>query len=126
MVLQYKINQPFSGDSLVVTGNGKTAFKSWQYGQPNYGNLLGTIKSLDQLGAETLNCTLNANVSVHDESLHCVRLVPCSRSLTGLQEWGLVSRDGWAILDDSSNWYVLHNSMWLSHTCYFKGADQGC
>ena len=32
----------------------------------NDGNLLGTIKSLDLLGVQTLNCTENAGQKVHD------------------------------------------------------------
>lgn len=32
----------------------------------NDGNLLGTIKSLDMLGVQTLNCTENAGQMVHD------------------------------------------------------------
>jgi len=52
--------------------------------------LLGTIKSLDELDVITLNCTQNANTQVHDESLHCA--------------WGLISRDGWAIVNDTENW----------------------
>lgn len=32
----------------------------------NDGNLLGTIKSLDLLGVQTLNCTENAGQRVHD------------------------------------------------------------
>lgn len=44
---------------------------SWSYGQANSGNLLGTIKSLDELDNISLNCTENANTTVHDEVLHC-------------------------------------------------------
>jgi hypothetical protein len=40
--------------------------QGWYFGQPNDGNLLGTIKSLDELGVTPLNCTLNANIRIHD------------------------------------------------------------
>lgn len=43
-----------------------TVVKGWYHGQPNWGNLLGTIKSLDMLGVQDLNCTNNADVIVHD------------------------------------------------------------
>ena len=74
-------------------------FGSWEYGQNNAGNLLGTIRSLDDAAIVPLNCTINANVTVHNEELHC--------------EWGLVSREGWAVVDDSSN-YVLDADYWWS------------
>lgn len=41
-------------------------FKGWNFGMRNDGNLLGTIKSLDMLGVQTLNCTENAGQRVHD------------------------------------------------------------
>ena len=46
----------------------------------NSGNLLGTVRSLDNVGVIPLNCTQNRDIFVHNESLHCA--------------WGLVSRDG--------------------------------
>ena len=61
----------------VTSLNSSSAFDSWVPGMANTGNLLGTIKSLDMLGVITLNCTENANVTIHDEQLHCA--------------WGLVS-----------------------------------
>ena len=39
-------------------------FVSWQFGASNEGNLLGTIRSLDEVGVVPLNCTVNANVGV--------------------------------------------------------------
>ena len=91
-------------------------FASWQYGQSNEGNLLGTIRSLDEVGVVPLNCTVNANVSsltttppwadgrqiqIHDESLHC--------------EWGLVSRQGWAVVDDAPNAALSAEYWWAGN-----------
>jgi len=91
--LNISISQGLSSLSIApnVTGPPTSQFSKWKYGQTNAGsrNLLGTIRSLDELGPTTLNCTLNSHIIVHAESLHC--------------EWGLVSRDGWALLDDSGS-----------------------
>jgi hypothetical protein len=48
---------PLSTSNLLVTGKGKSGFKSWAPGLANDGNLLGTIKSLDTIGPTSLNCT---------------------------------------------------------------------
>ena len=55
--LTYKVGSPFTADSLKVTasdeaiaaGGYQSKFTGWVPGQPNDGNLLGTIKSLDEL-----------------------------------------------------------------------------
>lgn len=73
-------------------------FDGWHPTKRNDANLLGTIKSLDQIGVETLNCTQNNGTHVHGESLHC--------------EWGLVSRDGWSVVDDSDNWGLTEGAEW--------------
>jgi hypothetical protein len=87
----------FTAKSLVVTGKGSGAFKHWAPEMSNDGNLLGTIKSLDELGPTSLNCTENANIKVHAETLHCT--------------WGLISRAGWSIYDDSES-PVLNEYGW--------------
>ena len=116
LTLTYTIGQPFSAKTLSATG----AFGAWQYGQDNTGNLLGTIKSLDLLGPTSLNCTVNKNITVHDEDLHCA--------------WGLISRQGWAIVDDSRTYALDHDNWWttmnpnqedlylFAHGLDFKGA----
>ena len=92
--LSYKVGAEFSADTLGIKSVlPKSAFTSWRYGDKDPKNLLGTIKSLDLLGVTSLNCTENKNITVHDESLHCA--------------WGLVSRSGWAVVDDSDT-YVLN------------------
>jgi len=96
--LKYQIGQPFTRTSLTINSvNSSLGWTSWYYGQPNPGNLLGTIKSLDEVNAQNLNCDQNKNVIVHDEQLHC--------------EWGLISRDGWVVVNDTSN-YGLDNTFW--------------
>jgi len=57
--------------------------------QANPGNLLGTIRGQDGQAATDLNCTNNKGVQDNGEFNHC--------------EWGLVSRDGWVVYDDSDN-----------------------
>jgi hypothetical protein len=90
--LSYVVGKTFNSNTLSIKSvDPSSAFKSWfenqrfkliiirYYGMPDKGNLLGTYKSLDELSNEVpLNCTLNRNVQVHDELLHC--------------EWGLISR----------------------------------
>lgn len=100
LTLTYTVGSgPFTETNLAVRSlPGATPAFRWAPGLNNAGNLLGTIKSLDMLGAQDLNCTENANVHVHDESLHCA--------------WGVVSRAGWAVLDDSLNWALTPGAEW--------------
>ncbi len=87
--LRYISGQPFAAATLYVEPIGaKTTFPGWTFGDASPGNLLGTIRGLDRQGPTPLNCTLNAAILDNNELNHC--------------EWGLVSRDGWAVYDDSS------------------------
>jgi len=96
--LQYSIGAQFSPSTLsIVSTNSSSSFTRWQYGQDDSGNLLGTIKSLDELDVISLNCSQIANVMVHQESLHCA--------------WGLISRLGWTIVNDSLNWGLTNTSV---------------
>ena len=71
----------FTSSTLsVVPARDKSTFPGWTFGDANPGNLLGTIRGLDQQGATSLNCTENANTLDNSENNHC--------------EWGLISRDG--------------------------------
>jgi hypothetical protein len=63
LLLTYSGGGAFSGSNLKVVGKGG-AFRSWAPGMANDGNLLGTIKSLDNIGPTSLNCTENANIRV--------------------------------------------------------------
>lgn len=83
-------NKPFAADNLEIKGTGLS--KAWVPGAANNGILPGTIRSLDEIETISLNCTTNANVTIHHESLHC--------------EWGLVSRDGWVRIKDESNAFL--------------------
>eukprot|EP01130_Rhizamoeba_saxonica_P000608 TRINITY_DN1056_c0_g1_i3.p1 TRINITY_DN1056_c0_g1~~TRINITY_DN1056_c0_g1_i3.p1 ORF type:complete len:918 (+),score=174.74 TRINITY_DN1056_c0_g1_i3:238-2991(+) len=91
--LKYKLSSgAFTAQNLEIKllhkVNGQQV--TWTPGMQNDGNLLGTIRSLDEIGGPiTLNCTLNSNVIVHDESLHCA--------------WGLISKFGWVVVDDTKN-----------------------
>jgi hypothetical protein len=115
VILTYKIGQPFSATSLVVTHT-KDNSPFWKYGDANTGNLLGTIKSLDELGVTSLNCTENAGIIVHGEALHC--------------QWALVSRAGWAVVDDSQNqaldeedWWAGNNTDTIDSYLFAHGHD---
>eukprot|EP00823_Brevimastigomonas_motovehiculus_P005518 TRINITY_DN4082_c0_g1_i1.p1 TRINITY_DN4082_c0_g1~~TRINITY_DN4082_c0_g1_i1.p1 ORF type:complete len:921 (+),score=210.99 TRINITY_DN4082_c0_g1_i1:343-2763(+) len=92
------MNSTFSDKTLHVESiDIQSTFTSWHYGEKDTGNLLGTIRSLDKLGVTSLNCTENQAIIVHDESLHC--------------EWGLIGREGWAIIDDTTD-YALDPVYW--------------
>jgi alpha-glucosidase (family GH31 glycosyl hydrolase) len=95
----------FSPKTLQIQGIGKDPndFKGlWQYGDDNYGNLYGTIRSLDLYQPTTLNCTTTANISVHGESLHC--------------EWGAISTLGWNVYNDSQNYVLNSTNAWWEGT----------
>jgi alpha-glucosidase (family GH31 glycosyl hydrolase) len=62
----------------------KNTGQQWNYGDYPSGNLLGTIRTLDTLGPTNLNCS-----TFIDPNAHCV--------------FGLISEDGWAVLDDSKS-----------------------
>jgi hypothetical protein len=96
--ISYVVGQPFSETSLrVKSTDPQSTFSSWVFGQTDTLNLLGTIRSLDTLGVVSLNCTENAAIQVHGEELHC--------------EWGLISRSGWSVVNDTAN-YVLDADYW--------------
>eukprot|EP00656_Telonema_subtile_P013176 TRINITY_DN16684_c0_g1_i3.p1 TRINITY_DN16684_c0_g1~~TRINITY_DN16684_c0_g1_i3.p1 ORF type:complete len:817 (-),score=152.03 TRINITY_DN16684_c0_g1_i3:124-2574(-) len=88
----------FTSSSLKVEPVSASAFKGWSFGDADQGNLLGTIKSLDLLGVTPLNCSLNSNISVHSEDLHCA--------------YGVVSRTGWAVIDDSDTYALDSTTGW--------------
>jgi alpha-glucosidase (family GH31 glycosyl hydrolase) len=98
ITLMYQVGQVFAAWTLKVS---TAAGAAYSYGDADNGNLLGTVKSLDELCTITLNCTQNANTYVHDESLHCA--------------WGVVSQSGWTTIDDSHNYVVSSvNNSWFS------------
>jgi alpha-glucosidase (family GH31 glycosyl hydrolase) len=103
--LQYKVNSTFSASTLRVdTTVAKVGgdFISWRANAQNAGQLMGTIRGLDGLQAQNLNCTDIAAahaVGNDGEGLHCAM--------------GLVSRQGWVLVDDSDNYLLSEDlSMW--------------
>ena len=94
--LQYHVGAEFSPTSLTVTSlNDSSAFDAWHFSQADTGNLLGTIRTLDGEDLPPLNCTL-VNSELQNQ---------CGWDESDCQcEWGLVSRDGWAVVDDADNW----------------------
>jgi alpha-glucosidase (family GH31 glycosyl hydrolase) len=116
LTLSYAIGNTFSASSLNITVKNANV-PMYRFGDADNGNLLGTIKSLDELGVTSLNCTQNANIRVHDESLHC--------------QWGLVSRNGWTVVDDSdnylldpvSNWWTVQNPNTVDSYFFGHGTD---
>ena len=72
LLLQYRHEEgPFSSQNLAITLQGAGTPHTWRPGQPNVGNLHGTARTLDLADGPV-----------------------------GLGE-GLISRDGWALVDDS-------------------------
>jgi hypothetical protein len=51
------------------------------------------------LCSRPLNCTVNAVTQDNGENNHC--------------EWGVISRDGWAVYDDSENFVLDSNDWWV-------------
>ena len=72
--------------------------QKWTLGDLPIGNLYGTIRTLDTLGPTNLNCAI-----MRDPDAHC--------------EWGLVSRDGWAVLNDSENARLEGEDDWHGPPC---------
>ena len=94
----YTLGGGFSASTLSVVGTAGGAFTKWTYGDAFPGNLLGTIRGQDGQAATPLNCTVNAGVDDNGEHNHC--------------EWGLVSRDGWVVYDDTANVCLDGNDWW--------------
>ena len=83
----------FNASTLRVASGNQT----WRPGDFSPGNLLGTIRGLDHQRATSLNCTQNKGIDDNGEANHC--------------EWGIPSRDGWTVVNDSLN-YVLGSDFW--------------
>ena len=95
LTLFYKVGQGFARDTLWLEGRfSKTNPKKWayHYGDDDPMNLLGTIRTLDKKDVVSLNCSLR------EESDHC--------------EPGLMSRSGYAIVNDTSNWALDDTTDW--------------
>lgn len=96
ITLSYLVGAPFSAGTLNITL--RSSGQTYHWGDVDYGNLLGTIRTLDELGVTTLNCTQNANISIHQEQLHCT--------------WALFSRGGWTTVNDQDNYMLGSTSQW--------------
>eukprot|EP01138_Halocafeteria_seosinensis_P006367 gb/GECG01006509.1/.p1 GENE.gb/GECG01006509.1/~~gb/GECG01006509.1/.p1 ORF type:complete len:904 (+),score=86.49 gb/GECG01006509.1/:1-2712(+) len=94
--------QGFTRDNLIITTRDGSALYpprsrdprkaksfTWRFGDVDSGNLLGTVRSLDDLQYINLNCSEIEGLKIHNESLHC--------------EYGLVSSLGWAVYNDSGS-----------------------
>lgn len=67
--VSYTLGTAFSSSTLSVASLvPSSAFKSWSFGQPDTGNLLGTIRGLDEQSNTELNCTVNAFVKDNGEN----------------------------------------------------------
>jgi alpha-glucosidase len=111
VVLSYAVGAGFSPATLSVApagGSAAAGFRGWTFGDAAPGNLLGTIRSLDVLDAPPLNCSL-ATALVKNESQHC--------------EWGLVSRDGWAIYNDTASPALGPDDWWAQPAASVDAAD---
>jgi hypothetical protein len=60
---------------------------------------LGTIRGLDGQNNTPLNCTLNKLILDNGEYNHC--------------EWGVISRDGWVVYDDTKNFILDADDWWV-------------
>jgi hypothetical protein len=153
--LTYAAGQAFSAASLsVVSLDQASAFKSWTYGQAFPGNLLGTIRGLDQQDNTPLNwcvsvcacvCVRGGGLSSRCERASEMGVQDCGRLVLYIVcwhfycpllscstqnvlildngeynhcEWGMVSRDGWVVYDDTEN-YILDSNDWCVplHLC---------
>ena len=75
---------------------------TWKYGDSTAGNLFGTFRTYDTLkGFQDLNCTRHKPWVVTSEPEHCA--------------FGLISRSGWALFDDSRS-PVLRNDWVYANT----------
>jgi hypothetical protein len=108
LTLTYHMGEAFSSESLQVTGQMycsstnssmtrdlvPAVAPSWtyNYGDQDPNNLLGTIRTLDFKHAISLNCSERADAD------HC--------------EWGLVSRSGYAIVNDTLNYALSDERDW--------------
>jgi hypothetical protein len=98
VTLRYVVGQPFSASTLSVKSITQGFSWGWSFGDANSGNLLGTIRGLDRQNATPLNCSLNSRMDDNGEFNHC--------------EWGVVSKDGWSIVDDTRNFCLDANDWW--------------
>eukprot|EP00928_Gymnodinium_smaydae_P030258 TRINITY_DN22546_c0_g3_i1.p1 TRINITY_DN22546_c0_g3~~TRINITY_DN22546_c0_g3_i1.p1 ORF type:complete len:903 (-),score=95.05 TRINITY_DN22546_c0_g3_i1:79-2787(-) len=97
--VQYKRSATPSKNSVLVTSRSDSTHL-WHWGDdPAEGNLRGTARTMDS-NAETLdlNCNNKVSPTMDNSQMHCT--------------WGLISRAGWAAVNDTGSptwqngWYV--------------------
>ena len=77
---------------------------TWSFGQADHGNLFGTVTALDSTtGAVDLNCS---NPDAGDHTPNPGMRVGC--------DFGPISRDGWAVLDDTTRPRLDPDASWLA------------
>lgn len=97
--LVYAVGEAFNASTLTVRGlDAASNFSTWAWGDLSPGNLLGTIRGLDHQRTTSLNCTTNRGIDDNGEYNHC--------------EWGIPSRDGWTIVNDTSNFALGADDWW--------------
>lgn len=119
----------FSPSSLKVAPAAAAAggaFKGWAFGQTSAtdpGNLRGTLRTLDRAVNISLDCNDHHKGQGDDFAWHC--------------EWGVVSRSGWALVDETGvpcldaehDWWadasgrMLKNSDDIDHYLFAHGHD---
>lgn len=99
LVLEYRPTAQatrFAPNTLQVTGIRANFNFTYRYGDVDPHNLLGTIRTLDLLNVVSLNC------SHHPPAAHC--------------EYGLVSRSGYSIVNDTGNWCLTNDQNGWDHS----------
>jgi alpha-glucosidase len=104
------VSVPASGFSLTVSSKSvsdsftlktptttSSSFSSFVQTQRST-SLFGTIRTLDLQNAVPLNCSVNADITVHDESLHC--------------SWGLLSTSGVTMLNQTGAHFLTTDGAW--------------
>lgn len=120
VTVRYQKGQPPSATTLMMVSQ-PTKY-TWTWGDdPEVGNLRGTARTLDD-GAESLdlNCHHKVSPTMNNSEQHCT--------------WGLISRKGWALVNDTgspmwkNDWYSpSRNTIDVSvfmHGLDFEGAMQ--
>ncbi|MCK5683286.1 DUF5110 domain-containing protein [bacterium] len=91
MELNYKTGTgKFNKNNLVISFNLGDKVIQWKPGQKNEGNLLGTIRTLDGFDGAIMNWSTKKKIQLDE---------------------GLLSRDGWVMIDDSRR-PLFDNSEW--------------
>lgn len=109
VTLTYQLGQSFSSSSLKVSSN-DGVFGQYSFGDKDTGNLLGTIRSLDDHCTIPLNCDQNAGMQTNGEDLHCA--------------WGVISQLGWTTIDDTRNFIMAQGAgTWFNNNAASRSSS---